>query len=232
MNRIVERAISRSQLQKIARLQIKSDWSPSIAISRDPGSGGQLIAEKVAKKLRWKVVDKTYMKRLASELNISASEFLHVDEHSRSWIADFLNTIFNPAYVSDIRYITHLKALLRHAAKKHNLVILGHGANLILPKAKCLRVRITASLTTRINSTYKFEHKSSQREAREWVEHIQRQRDQFIRQYFGVNPHNPWNYDLTISTDNLSLDQATQLIMHAFFIKFPSERRRLKAYAI
>ncbi len=228
MDRLVEKALAQSQSLRIAKFQIKPTWSPDITIARDPGSGGQLVAQKVAQKLGWQLFDKSLMLKLSDQLGIPAAEFAHVDEHSRSWLADWFNSIFNPDYVSDIRYISHLKKLLAHASKKKDLVILGRGANLILPHDKCLRVRITASFSTRVSNTYKYEHKSSKKEAADWVRHVENQRNQFIRQYFGANPHNPWHYDLVISTDHLSLSQAADLIVQAYYTKFPGEKRRLK----
>ena len=61
------------------------------------------------------------------------------------------------------------------------------------------------------------------------VEHAQKQRNSFIRQYFGVNPHNPWHYDIVLSTDHLSLDQSAEIIINAFKTKFPKFARQLKS---
>lgn len=227
LNRLVEKAISEGQVIRVNKLKIKSDWTPDITISRDPGSGGHLIAQKIAKKLGWQLFDKTLMLKLSDELHIPTQELLDVDEHGRTWLLDSFHAIFNPSYVSDIRYINHLKKILRHAAKLGDLVILGRGANYILPPDQCLRVRITASFAQRAANTFKYENKESLEEAEAWVRHVQTNRNKFVRQYFGVNPHNPWNYDLVISTDHLSLDQATDLIIQAYLSKFPRERRRL-----
>ena len=229
MNHLIEKAVANSVSLKVAKLQIKKDWNPDIVISRDPGSGGNLIGKKIAKKLGWQFFNKSLMLKLAEDLGIPADEFAHVDEHSRSWFADSFHAIFNPDYVSDVRYIIHLKKILFHAATLGDMVIVGRGANLILPHDKCIRVRITASFNTRVDSTYKYENKKSKEEAAQWVRHVEHQRNQFIRQYFGTNPHNPWNYDLVISTDHLSLDQAVDIILNAYLTKFPKEAKRLKS---
>ena len=229
MNRLIERSIAKSQSSRVAKLQIKNEWIPDIVISRDPGSGGQIIAKKIAKKLNWQLFNKKLMLELSQELNIPSSELSHVDEHSRSWFADIFQSIFNPNYVSDIRYINQLKKILLHAAKTGNMVILGRGANLVIPQDKCLRVRVTASFKTRVENTYKFENMKSKTEASELVHHVEVNRNRFIRQYFGSNPHNPWNYDLVISTDHLSLDQAADLIIEAFKTKFPKEGKKLNS---
>lgn len=228
MDRLINKAIQNSQTQRVAKLKVKT-WSPDIVISRDPGSGGKPIAQKLAKKLGWQFFGKELMLKLAKELDIPEDEFAHIDEHSRSFFADLFHSVFNPSYVSDIHYINHLKHMLTHAAKGGDMVILGRGANLILPPDKCLRVRITASFEQRVKNTYQFEGNKTKEEAAAWVRHVQTRRNQFIRQYFGVNPHNPWNYDLVISTDHLTIDQATQLIIQAYFIKFPEQKRRQKS---
>ena len=228
VNRLIEKAIANSQSYKIAKLQIKNEWSPDIVISRDPGSGGKLIARKIASKLDWTLFDKALMLKLSKELNIDTSVLTGIDEHGRTWFNDLFQSIFNPSYVSDVRYISLLKKILLHAAKMGNMVILGRGANIILPHDKCLRVRITASYEKRVANTYEYEHLKSKEEAKERVSHVQLHRNQFIRQYFGVNPHNPWNYDLVISTDHLTIDQSRDLIISAFKAKFPKESKALK----
>lgn len=229
MNRLIEKAVANSQSLKVAKLQIKTEWKPDIVISRDPGSGGNLIGKKIAKKLGWHFFDKILMRKLAQDLDIPEDEFADIDEHSRSWIADLVHSIFNPAYVSDVRYIAHLKKILLHASKSGDMVVVGRGANLILPHDKCLRVRITASFATRVDNTYKYEHKTTKLEATQWVRKVEAQRNSFIRQYFGVNPHTPWHYDLVISTDHLTLDQAVDIILQAYKIKFPKESKALKS---
>lgn len=225
INHLIEKGVASSQSLRVEKLQIKSEWTPDIVISRDPGSGGHVIAQKIAKKIGWSLFDKKLMLKLSEELGIPAREVANVDEHDRNWVSDWLQSLFNPDYVSDVRYIAHLKKILIHAAKNQDLVIVGRGANLILPHDKCLRVRITASFETRVDNTYKYEKKATREEAAIWVKHVQDQRNQFIRQYFGANPHNPWNYDLVISTDHLTLDQATDIVIHAFHTKFPKVKK-------
>lgn len=229
IDRLVNKAIERSQLQRVKKFKIKSDWNPDIVISRDPGSGGTPIAKKLAKKLGWRFFNKSLMLELSKELGINPEELIHVDEHSRNWATDFVHSIFNPNYVSDLLYITHLKKILVHAADGGDMVILGRGANLILPPEKCLRIRITASLQTRVDNTYKYEKMASRTAAADRIQHVESHRNKFIRQYFGTNPHNPWSYDLVISTDHLTIDQAVDIILSAYIVKFPAEKHRLQS---
>ena len=229
MNKLVEQASNRFSLQsKLAHAEIKSVWSPDITISRDPGSGGKVIAQKIAKKLGWKLLDKEIMVKLSEELGIPEESFAKIDENTRNWFADSFNALFNPSYVSDIRYLNYLKKLLIHSAKDGNVVIVGRGANHIIPPEKSLRVRVTASYKTRVDNTIKHE-KRTRADAESWVTHVQNKRNNFIKQYFGQNAYDPANFDLIVNTDQLDLIQARNLIINAYFAKFPAEHKRLKS---
>ena len=188
MTRLVNKAVERSQLLRVDKLKMKSAWQADIAISRDPGSGGKVIAKKIASKLGWQLFDKNLMAKLSTELQIPANELVNIDEHGRTWIIDLFNSIFNPDYVSDLRYILQLKKLLIH-----------------------------------------YENLNTREEAAAQVLRFESNRNRFIHQYFGVNPHNPWLYDLVICTDHLSIDQATSIIIHAFHAKFPKAKKSLSS---
>jgi cytidylate kinase len=196
------------------------EWLPDITISREPGSGGRVIAEMVAKKLRFRLLDKEILAKLASKLGIPEYEFAKIDERPRNWLSDTLYSILNPNYVSDVKYIKHLKQLIVETAKKDSVVIVGRGANFVLPPERVLRVRITASWETRVRNTAKYEHKT-RANAEEWVYKVEKKRDDFVRQYFEQDPDSVTNYDLTMNTDHLSLEAGRDMIVNAFFDKFP-----------
>ena len=229
LDRLVEQAGTRFSIQaKIAKNKIlPHKWSPDIVISRDPGSGGRVIARRLARKLGWQLLDKNILSELANKLHIPEKEFAKIDEHSRNWFADSFNMLFNPNYVSDIRYLKHLKQLLMKNAKDGDVVIVGRGANHVIPADKCLRVRITASFDKRVNNTVKHE-KLSREEAYHRVKNVENKRNSFIQQYFGCQPCNPAHFDIVVNTDNLDLKQARDIIIGAYFAKFPAEKKRLQ----
>lgn len=230
IDKLVEKAVTRFSLEsRLAANLIKPQhrWSPDIVISRDPGSGGHVIAQKIARQLGWQLLDKEILIKLADELHIPPDHFANVDEHTRNWFADTFNMLFNPHYVSDVLYLKHLRQLLLDAAKDGDAVIVGRGANHIIPPDKCLRVKITASFAKRVKNTVKYEHKTYE-DANLWVRKVENKRNNFIKQYFGKDPYAPEDFDLVVNTDHLDLEQARDLIVGAYLAKFPSERRRLK----
>jgi len=200
-------------------------WLPDIAISRDPGSGGRVVAEMVAEKLGWKLYDKQFLVELSRELGIPEKEFANIDEHPRGWVIDLLQSIFNPNYISDTTYLRHLGKLIVQAGKTQQIVLLGRGAGFLLPSDKCLRVRVTAPFTSRVVNTMKYEGKT-RFEAEDWVRKVQAKRDRFIRQYFGRTARWVSNYDVVVNTEYLNLQAARDVIIAAYYCKFPEIRRK------
>ena len=229
LNRLIEKSLIQDRAEsKVSRLKITKTWLPDIVISRDPGSGGRVIAGKIAKKLSWKLLDKQILEDLSKELGIPVSEFAALDERGRSWVADTVHALFNAHFVSDVTYINHLKRLLLKFAKNDQVVIVGRGANHLIPPEKCLRVKITASFKTRVDNTYKFEKKSSRDEAETWVKQVEAKRNHFVQQYFGCDSYHPEHFDLVINTDYLTLDNARDVIIAAYYAKFPATSRKTK----
>ncbi|MEI6690350.1 MAG: cytidylate kinase-like family protein [bacterium] len=197
-----------------------TEWMPDITISRDPGSGGSIVAAKVARKMKWKLLDKDILKDLSLDLGIPESEFAAIDEHPRGWWVDMVQSLFNPDYISDIKYLAHLSKLIIHVASESQVVVVGRGAGFILPAEKCLRVRIIAHLSTRIASVMKHEQ-MSKKEARLWVTEVQEKREKFTQQYFGRSSKLISNYDLMINTDHFQLDDVRDMVIVAYYAKFP-----------
>lgn len=204
-------------------------WSPNITISRDPGSGGGTIAKMITRKFDWKIVDKSIMSELAKDFNIPAHEFTQINQYDHNLLADTFQSLINPNYVSDIKYVNHLKRILIKSAKDGGVVIIGRGANLILPPDKTLRVRIIGTFKNRVDNARKYQGGKTKEEATSWVRNMQYRRSRFIRQYFHINPHNPWHYDVIVNTDNFTLKQACNIIINAYLVKFPSERHLVKS---
>ncbi len=220
---LIEKAFLTKRFQKkiIRCAQIKHpQWIPDITISRAPGSGGRLVAKKLAKKLGWKFLDKELIKKLAKKLNYPEEFLKKIDERPRPKLTDLIHSLLNPNYLSDYTYIKQLRKFILETAIEENVVILGRGANHILPEDKALNVRITAPFEIRVANTMKYE-KMSREDAIDWVRKVETDRNQFLSQYFGTDATRAENFDLVINTAYISLDSAVEIIVKVFGEKFP-----------
>lgn len=213
--------------KKIALRILLGDNHPSLAkkpfitIARDPGSGGKPIAKLVAKQLKFKLYDKALVEEIAKSAKLREKTIHQIDEHTRTYIQDLVHSLLNPEYISDTTYIKHLSRVILAIAHQGKAVIVGRGANFILPPDEGLRVLITASKKVRIQRAIAYE-KISRREATTRVIKISKQRSDFVSQYFRKYYTNPKHYDLILNTDHYDINTAANVILTAFTQKFPN----------
>lgn len=223
MNKLINKEFKRIEFAKkhFSLPQLKKKIFPCITVSRETGSGGRLVATLVAKKLRIKYYDKQFVELIARSTKKRTGVVKSLDEKNRSMIEGIISSLGSPSNkMSESYYFRHLCRTILSLAGKGKAVILGRGANFIIPAERCLSVRIIAPLKTRIESAIKFEKKSPLK-AREDIRRIHYSRKEFIKRYFQKNISNANYYDLVINTKYITLDQAISLIIKAFKEKFP-----------
>ena len=223
---LIAKTMTELGLRKVRGADISDDpdvllkrLSPIITVSRDPGSGGKPIAKMLAKKLGFKFYDRELVTQIAKSAKLRKSLLSEIDEKGRSLMTDFVHQMLNPDFVSDIEYMRHLCKVVLSISYKGKAVILGRGANFITPLASGLHVRITAPKNVRIQRVIRYEGLSS-KEARKAVLETEKDRKEFIKQYFDERIGDLNYYDLLLNTTFYTIDQASKVIETAFKQKF------------
>ena len=98
--------------------------------------------------------------------------------------------------------------------KHGRAIIVGRGANFILPPEQRFRVRITAPQKFRIQNVARDFNLSAE-EAKRRIIKTESNRKAFIRKYFNADIADPNNYDIVINTSTLSIDSVTDMIAAA-----------------
>src|SRR5579863_7797345 len=57
-----------------------------LTVSREFGSGGGRIAQSIAKRLNWKLLDAALIEEIASEAHVDAGVVTRFDEHVDGWL--------------------------------------------------------------------------------------------------------------------------------------------------
>lgn len=192
---------------------------PFITVCREPGSGGALVAQKVAKKLGFEYVDQQIIDEIAESTKKRKEIIKSIDEKARTSIQDIVHANLNKEYVSDYKYISELSKIILAYAYKGKVVILGHGANFITPDSKGFHVRVTAPLPIRRIRAVKYENLNAQ-EAKETIAKVEKDRIDFVKKYFKKDIKRASYYDMVLSTAYIDLDSAADLIIEGFYKKF------------
>jgi cytidylate kinase len=184
----------------------------TIAISREAGARGNLVARAVGEQLGWVVYDNELLQRIAQEMKVRVGLLESVDERHVTWLEEQVEAFASVPYVSESAFFRHLVETVLSLGLHGECVILGRGANFILPARTTLRVRLVASLEDR-TSTMAQEFGIGRNEAAKLVRDTDRARAAFIKEHLHQDASDPLHYDLVLNTSRLSVADCTELIV-------------------
>jgi len=102
--------------------------------------------------------------------------------------------------------------VIRETADAGDCVIVGHGAMRVLrDRQDTLKAMITASLATR-TARVMTSMAADEKIAARTIERTDSERADYFRRFFGIDWLEAANYDIAISTDSLSVENAVEII--------------------
>jgi cytidylate kinase len=152
---------------------------------------------------------------VAERSHLSRSLLELVDETEPSWAYDVLGAWLDPAIVPHERYVVHLCRVILAAARRGNVVLVGRGANLLLPRDRGLAVRIVASEKYRLRRVMERDG-FREAQARRYIAETDRARRDFVIRFFHHDISDPHLFDLVIQVDRLGLAAAAEAIIAAY----------------
>lgn len=196
----------------------------AVTVSRLYGSGGGEVAARLARRLGWRLIDHEVVVRVAHDLGITEQEAADQDERSESFITRALHSmsLAYPGIVDEMppppspiererAYQDALKHVIELAAKEGHMVIVGRGSHMLLGgRRDVLKVRVVAPLEQRVAYVARREG-LSERAARDRIHDKDTARMRYVESVYHVRFGAPEQYDLTINTGVLSLDDAVDL---------------------
>ena len=207
---IVEEQVHRWQIQQREQREEKVSV-PIVTVSREPGSGGRIVAQKLSARLGFEVFHQEVLHEMAKRAEVSNQLLATLDERGLSILEDWISSLVYDRHLWPDQYLQHLMNVVGTIGKHGRAVVVGRGANFILPPEQRFRVRITASRKLRIENVAR-NFNLSQDEAKRRVIKTESNRKAFIRKYFNADIADPTNYDLVINTDALTVDNAVDVV--------------------
>jgi cytidylate kinase len=213
VTQIIEEQIHRWQIIHQERKEEKPGIS-IITLSGEPGAGGRIVAARLADTLDIEIFHKEVINEMAKSADVSEKLVETLDERGLSTLEDWISSLVHERHLWPDRYMQHLMKVIGTIGKHGRAVIVGRGANFILPPEKRFSVRIVAPQAWRIKNVAR-EYNISPEDAKRRVMRTESDRRAFIRKYFNADIADPTNYDLTINTTVLSVDDAVKVISSA-----------------
>ncbi len=213
INQIIEEQVNRWHLLQKEQPEEVPGISV-ITVSGEPGSNGRVVVASLAEKLGIDVFDKEIINSIAKSADVRVRLIESLDERGLSMLEDWVSAAVLERHLWPDEYSQHLMKAIGAIGKHGRAVIVGRGANFILPPEKRFAVRIVAPPTWRVANIAK-QFSITTADARRRVMRTESERSAFIRKYFNADIAKPTNYDLVINSATLSTDDAVNVISTA-----------------
>ncbi len=217
-----EESVAQFVKQQIRKWEIppaKSDRKPNvripvITVSMEPGSGGSLVAQKVADGLGFDYFHQDIIRDIAKRAKIRDSIIDTIEKERLSGIEDFIASLYKNQYLYPGIYMQHLLKVIGTIAEHGRAVIVGRGANFILPPEERFSVRVIAPLPIRIQNVVR-NFGVKEEDARQRVIRREAKRGAFVKKSYDADISDPENYDLTINTGRMPIESAVNAVIAA-----------------
>ena len=195
-----------------------------ITINREVGSGGRTVGRKLAEKLGVKYCDKAVIDGLTHKFGLTPERIEEIKAQKKSWwndINNYYQTLVNSVSLpmeaevkldNAIMFETE-KRILQELAAQTSCVVAGRTGFMVFRMwPNHLSVFIQASMEHRIQRVMQRQNVSEE-EARGIIEKMDSSREAYIKKYEDTSRYDTRNYQLVISMDELSEDDAADIIL-------------------
>jgi cytidylate kinase len=188
-----------------------------ITISREPGSGGSEVARRLAADLAMDLIGAQIIQQVAERSGISEKVIASLDEKEVNRRDSWIDSMFRTRHLWPDEYLRHLTRVVGTIGKQGNTVIVGRGAQFILPPQETFRVRLVAPREIRIRNVMRDSNTDFEASER-YVYKTEADRNAFTRKYFNVDWTNADHYDLVVNTGHMGIEGAVACIEAAFAV--------------
>ena len=187
---------------------------PVITVSMEPGSGGSVMAKKIAERLGFSYFHRDIVEEISKSTKIRSTVVNTLEKERLSGVKDFISSLLEEHYIHPDTYLNHLLEVISTIGKHGRAVIVGRGANFILPADDIFSVRVIAPMEKRIRNVA-LEYRVTSEEAKRRVIRRESRRKAFVRQSFHADISDPIQYNMVINTDKMSVAAAVEAVIAA-----------------
>jgi cytidylate kinase len=189
-----------------------------ITLGMEPGSGGRVVAERLARCLDLDFFHRDILQGIADSTHMSSQVIDSLEKERLSGVEDFISSLIKEKYLYPGTYLRHLMKVVGAIARHGRAVIVGRGANFILPADKRFSVRVICPLEDRVKNVAR-EFGVSLDDARKRVMRRESRRRAFVRQSFNADISDPLHYQMILNTGSMTVDSAVEAVAAAVRVR-------------
>ena len=204
---------------------------PVLTVSRLYGSGGSEVAAIVAKTLGWSLLDNAVVDAVAARMGLSVAEVQAREERVPSLVErlasamamgsqEWASPMASVKRPTDEQLIEVTRHVVEEAIASGPVVVVGRGTQeMLAAREDTLHVFCYAPRKALIARTMQREGIGAEEAAR-LVDETNKQRDQWVRLHWERERRAHENFDLSVNTERLGIQGASDLIVDAAKMRF------------
>jgi len=195
-----------------------------ITISRQFGSGGIDLGQRLAKRLKYNYVGKEIIDEVAKRVGVSTEGVMGFEKSGSTKLMDFIekfidkdfikrNITENHGYLDEKAYVAVVKDIFESLYKIGNVIIMGRGGQYILQNRKnTWHVLIVGDMDSRVrNIMNRFQY--TKEEASREVKQADKNRLRFLNSLSEKKSHEEASsYDIILNMSRISIKKAEDII--------------------
>jgi cytidylate kinase len=196
------------------------EFPATICISRKLGVGAVEIADIVAEKIGYRVVDQQLLQHIATQARLSEKTVAIFDERYPGRLRELVSLAFGEKAFIKSDYAKQLFSSAYAIAAFGPTIFVGRGVHLLLPREKVLAVRIISSVQFRVQRLVSLMNISKE-EAAKQVRELDEQQRAFFKEVYNKKDASQYEFDLVINCDYIKKPRfVAEIILSAFREKF------------
>lgn len=193
-----------------------------ITISRQMGSGGSYVGQKLAKKLKIHYADREIIRKAAETLSVPEEDLESMDEKSQTWwdyiqlSSRYATEIYIPPVQkfapTDLELFKAECEIIKQIAKETSAVIIGRCGFCVLDgHPNLIKIFLHGEKDFRVKRIMDL-YSVSIKTAEKMVEDSDRKRGLYIKKFSKKDWMNIDNYHLSVDTSKIGIDSSLELI--------------------
>jgi len=192
----------------------------AICFSRKIGVGALEIADILAKKINFRVIDREILEHMAAETNLTKQTVSFFDERYPGKMSELMAMLIAEKAFIKNDYAKQLAKSVIALANLEPTVFVGRGIHLILPRERVLAIRFICSQAFRVNRLAR-ELGIKEDEAENRLMQIDKEQSNFFKTVYQKKEASPYEFDLVINRDHIpDAEAAAEIVACAYAQKF------------
>ncbi len=187
---------------------------PYVTISRQVGSGGESLARRLAERLGWTFYDKALLETMSKRTQTSSEVLDALESGAHGALHEAITMTLNRHYPGHHVYLKAMVASVAEIGTSGRAVILGRGANYLLPPEHGVRVRMIAPLEYRLKNAQEC-HGLEAKQATAWLQEREKNQQDLVRKTLHRDLDDPSSYDVVVNMGGLTERCVEELVVVA-----------------